>query len=63
MSHDERFNSISVILLFQEVFSIDVSEAAEERQRTQSVRVCDPDVTRHPLDQPRETLQLCHDVI
>lgn len=27
------------------------------------MRVSDPDVTRHPLDQSCETLQLCHDVV
>lgn len=52
-----------VVLLVQKVVSVDLSEAAEEGQRAQSVGMSDPHVSGHPLDQTRETLQLCHHVV
>lgn len=52
-----------VYALFQELFTVDVSEAAEEGQRGQRLRVPDPHVARHPLDQAHETLQLGHHVV
>lgn len=54
---------VCVVLLVQEVFSIYVSEAAEEGQGAQSVGMSDPNITGHPLDQTCETLQLCHHVV
>ncbi|TNN64037.1 hypothetical protein EYF80_025760 [Liparis tanakae] len=47
----------------EKVVSIDVSQAAEEGQRAQSVGVSDPHVAGHPLDQTCETLQLGHHVV
>lgn len=61
-----QFNCVRfecVVLLVQKVLSIDVSEAAEEGQGAQSVGMSDPHITRHPLDQTCETLQLCHHVV
>lgn len=54
---------VCVFLLFMEVFSIDVSQAPKECKGAQCVRVYDPYVTSHPLDQTCETFQLCHHVI
>lgn len=54
---------VCVVLLVQKVFSVDVFEAAEEGQGAQSVRVPDPHITGHSLDQTCKTLQLCHHVV
>lgn len=51
------------VILFQQGLSVDVSEAAQESQGGQCVGVGDPNVTRHPLDQTREALQLGHHVV
>lgn len=52
-----------VLILIHQLFSVDVSEAAEEGQGAQSVGMSDPYITSHPLDQASEALQLCHHVV
>lgn len=54
---------VCVIVLVQEVFSIDVSEAAKEGQGVQSVWMSDPHITFNTLDQAGEALELGHHVV
>lgn len=51
------------VLLLCELFSMNVSQALEEGQRAQSLRVFDLYISSHCLDQAHETLQLWCNVI
>lgn len=50
-------------LPFQQFLAIDVAEILQERERGECVRVTDPDVTCHSLNQTHEVLQLRHNIL
>lgn len=52
------YDQVHTALLFNKFFSVDVSEAFEEGQRAERVRVSNFHISHHCLDQSHEGLQL-----